>query len=166
MIGADAALVAEVHVHFIPRNLRAQSGVAGQKGIQGFWSGTACEGYREGALLRNGLRCGLDEILSGAFADGVDVSQNSDIGWHNQSLRNASVGGLTPDGSDLISLFHAAAIVVDLFFADGAPRAAFAFEQLFGFHGSPRTGGIVGKAAGGQGVPDGEDQVDEGPTRF
>src|SRR5258708_77018 len=68
--------------------------------------------------------------------------------------------------SSFALIVAAAAVAVDLLFADGAPGAAFAFEKLVRFHRAPRTGWIVGEAAGGQRMPDVQNGLNYIPAGF
>src|SRR6267143_3812397 len=80
----------------------------------------------------------------------------------NSPTRPAELAG----GCSFALIVAAAAVAVDLLFANGAPGAAFAFEKLVCFHRAPRTGGMIGEAAGGQRMPDVQDGLDYVPPGF
>src|SRR5260370_25021152 len=93
MVGADAAFVAKVQMHFIPGKLRAQPRVANKQGIERFGSGAPSKRHGEGAFFGGGGSGGLDEFLGRAPGGGVKVGQHSNVALHNFSttlVRGAS----------------------------------------------------------------------------
>src|SRR6267142_1012564 len=89
MVGTNAALVAEVHQHSIPRNLRAQRGIIGQERVQSFGSGAAGESDAERAFFGNRGSSSLHELLRRAFGDGLKISQDAYVVLHDFSPRPA-----------------------------------------------------------------------------
>src|SRR5260370_18736643 len=98
MVGAHAALVAKVKIHFIPRKLRAQPSVVGKQGIQRFGSGATRQSHGERAFLGHSSGGSLNEFLGNTFGDSVEVSQNPYVALHNFSKRCTALFNL-PGGT-------------------------------------------------------------------
>src|SRR6267142_874346 len=89
MVRTNAALVAEVHQHSIPRNLRAQRGIISQERVQSFGSGAAGECDAERAFFGNGGSSSLHKLLGRAFGDSLKISQDAYVVLHDFSRRSA-----------------------------------------------------------------------------
>src|ERR1700719_2796494 len=136
MIGTDTALVTEVQRHFIPRELRTQRGIVGQKRVQGFRSGAASERDAEGTFFGDGQRGGLHEFLRGAPGDGVEIGQDAGVAWPLSPTCQmhlltafgtlACSNALLVGGNRFALFVVAAAVAIDILFANGAPSAAVA----------------------------------------
>src|SRR5579862_782993 len=156
--GADVALIAKEHLHFIPRKGIAQGGMFGKEGIQHFGSGATGKGDAENATSGGGIAGNARDFVSGEAGDfGAGAEEFYGLLRHRIFLWRG-LGGL---GRSCRGAFGAVFLGSDV-----TPGAAVAFEQVVGFLGSPGAGSVIREAAGGQRLPDVDDGFNDAPCGF
>src|SRR5580704_635623 len=75
------ALVAEEHMHLVPKDEGAQSWIIDEQAVEELGCGTSGQGYVEGALFSYGGRRYFDKFLGAAIRDRGTVRQDSNFGF-------------------------------------------------------------------------------------